>query len=203
MTADLFDRQDALAWAREVKNPLNIEMQAASQRLQLRQMNLLRGLGLNAPALLTDNMIGTVSTEVLNKDFWQQEESGKPMLVVPLIEDGQTIDLIAFDPLDPNGWYLKTGHGFALGAEAITDAVQGWDASDQRLRMHATPLDWLRSGCDGCCVVQWTDEARAEVRHVRTLEVSSPTLARALRLELTRPPRIPEIEVKGMRSRAA
>ena len=71
------------------------------------------------------------------------------------------------------------------------------------MSLHATPLDWLRSGCSGACVTQWTPESRAAVRQVEAIDVTSPKFARALRLELTRPPRIPEIEVRGFKTRAA
>ncbi|MCB4862335.1 hypothetical protein K7W03_22345, partial [Sphingobium sp. PNB] len=144
-----------------------------------------------------------VKAEIDDRDFWTPSDDGQRLIITPLEEGGQIVDLIAFDIKTPDVWYLRTGNGFALGAESIEAASHGWGAADQRLILHATPMDWLRSSCFGACVTQWTAESRAAVRQVPAIDVGSPKFARALRLELTRPPRIPEIEVKGMQSRAA
>lgn len=188
---------------KEALNPLRQEMGAAVGRITFRQAEVLRGMGVPVAQLIGDSMVGIVAAEVDKRDIWTPIETGKTMIATPLEEEGQIVDLIAFDIKCPDIWYLRTGAGWALGSEAITAAVQGWGAADQRLELHATPLDWLRAGCTGTCVTQWTPESRAAIRSVEAIDVASPKFARALRLELTRPPRIPEIEVKGMHSRAA
>lgn len=187
---------------REALNPLRQEMSSAAGRVTFQQVERLRAFGLPMPSLIGRNLIGTVQAEVDSRDFWTPIDTGRSMVVTPLEDCGDIIDLIAFDPAVPDVWYLRTGAGWALGSDTIADACEGWDA-DQHLTLHATPLDYLRAGCTGACVTQWTPESRAGIRQVHWVDVASPKFARALRLELTRPPRIPEIEVKGMHSRAA
>ncbi|GLI99147.1 hypothetical protein [Sphingobium sp. BS19] len=194
---------DIRQWSDEFRNTLRQEMASAALRMDMRQAEYMRGLGVPVALMLEHNLIGTVTVEVDSRDFWTPIDTGKAMVVTPLVEDGATLDLIAFDPKDPDIWFLRTGEGWALGCDAVRDAVQGWDSADKRLSLHATPLDWLRAGSSGACVTQWTPESRSAVRHVDAIVVTSIKFARALRLELSRPPRIPEIEVKGAQSRAA
>lgn len=194
---------ETAAFIEDVRNPLRAEMLTAGQRFTLKWAEYMRGLGVPVPALLHDGLIGVARVETDKRDFWVPVDTGKPMIVTPVEEDGQALDLIAFDPVEPDVWYLRTGNGYALGADAVRNAVQGWDAADKRLLLHATPLDWLRAGAEGACVTQWTPESRSAVRHVDAVDVTSIKFARALRLELSRPPRIPEIEVKGTQTRAA
>lgn len=187
------------------KNPLWNEMHAAAARLSFRQVEVLRGMGIPVPALLAECMIGVANVETDSADNWTPIETGKPMIVTPLEEDGRIADLIAFDPKDPDTWYLRTAKGWALGMAHLDEITRntGWPETQQWVDLHATPLDWLRAGCTGACVTQWNGESRAALRLHQRVHVASSKFARALRLELTRPPRIPEIEVKGMQSRAA
>lgn len=190
------------AWRHELENPLRVEMRAAHARLEGRQMEILAGLGLPAAQLYAETLIGVTTGAIDRRDFWQPDEAGRRLLVTPLTEAGAILDLVAFDPKEPNAWYLRTGHGWALGHEAMERASQGWPG-DAPLVLHATPMEWLASGCEGTCVVQWTDEARRTIRDLAACEVRSSEFARALRLELTRPPRIPEILVRRWQNRAA
>lgn len=194
--------RDLAAFRDEVGNPLRKEMTAARLAIEFAQVGVLRGLGLPPAQLLADDMIGVVRASVDKRDFWTPDEGGKRLLVTPLIEDGATTDIIAFDPKEPNAWFLRTGNGWALGADAVRRASDPWP-TDHPIIIHATPMQWLQSGCDGACVTQWTHEARVAVRNLPACDVPSPEFARALRLELTRPPRIPEISVRSWQNRAA
>jgi hypothetical protein len=115
------------------------------------------------------------------------------------MEDGCIIDLIAFKPDDPDAWCNRVGNCWALGMDDINTARDAWGS----LFLHPTPLDWLRSGGRGACVVEWNHEARSTLRNVGEIDVTSPKFAQALRLELARPPRLPEISIKRMRRGAA
>ncbi|MBA4754574.1 MAG: hypothetical protein H2050_07070 [Sphingobium sp.] len=186
-------------------NPLWQEMAKATGRLSFRQAEMLRGLGVPVAGLIAESMIGITAAEFDSRDFWTPVPTGKIMIVTPLEEDGRIADLIAFDPTDPDTWYLRTGTGWALGHDHLDEISRnaGWPDTQQWVDLHATPLDWLRAGCTGACVTQWNAESRSRLRHHDRIHVASSKFARALRLELTRPPRIPEIEVKGTQSRAA
>lgn len=196
---------DALAltaWRQELESPLRLEMRAALARLEGRQIEVLRGLGLPAAQLHAETVIGVVTGTIDRRDFWQPDEAGRRLVVTPLIESGCVLDIVAFDPKEPNAWYLRTGEGWALGHDALARAAQCWPG-DAPIVLHATPMEWLASGCEGACVAQWTDEARRAIRDLAACEVRTAEFARALRLELTRPPRIPDIQVRRWQNRAA
>lgn len=186
-------------------NPLWQEMVKATERLTFRQVEILRGVGVPVVGLVQHNMIGMVNVETDRRDCWTPLPEGKAMVVTPLEEGGKIADLIAFDPQAPDIWYLRTETGWALGAGHLHEIERniGWSETQQWVDLHATPLDWLRAGATGACVTQWNTESRLSLRMHQRLRVASNKFARALRLELTRPPRIPEIEVEGMQSRAA
>ncbi len=118
-------------------------------------------------------------------------------MVVPLIEDETVVDLVAFNPHEPGKWALRTCASWALGMDAIEAVEHAWDDTERHLTLHATPLDWIRDGGNGLCVVQWTEEARSRLRKVALLKVDDQRFAQHVRLELTRPPSIPEFAVKG------
>lgn len=204
MTLPLLDDDmlEVSAWKREARNPLRIEMDAAVLRLDLRQMDILRGIGLPAAQLHAEAAIGLVQVETDSRDFWTPIDTGKAMLVTPLVEEESVVDLIAFDPKAPDRWYLRTGAGWALGHDAVRRATDGW-GEPERLELHPTPLEWLRSGCSGACVAQWTDEARMALRSLVGIDVGLPRFAHVLRLELSRPPRLPDIQARKLRQHAA
>ena len=187
------------AYLDEEANPLHREMIAARAAMAPGHYRFMQSAGIPADVVVAA-MIGAARATVDRRDFWVPDEDGKQMIVTPLIEAGRTIDLIAFDPSEPNAWYLRTGHGWALGIDSLTAPYWPGDPAPV---IHPTPLCWLSSGCEGACVSQWTDEARAAIRRLEACEVRSPEFARALRLELTRPPRIPEIKVARWQDRAA
>ena len=182
------------AHAAEVLNPLRQEMLAATLAVEFRQMCVLRGLGLPAATLFADGLIGATVASVDKEDRWQPDEGGRALLVTPSIEGGVITDLIAFDPRQPDHWFLRSGNGWALGADDILTAREGWPGTPP-LTLHATPLDYLRAGATGAAVVEWTAQARQALLQVDRIDVADPKFAQRLRLELARPPRMPQIAV--------
>ena len=113
-------------------------------------------------------------------------------LVLPVWDDGALIDLVAFRSGNPADWRLRTGLGLALGLE------QGWECHHwhDEVELSPTPLDWLRNGTDGLCVVNWD---APDINMLASLpRISCPTreLAAQLRRALTRPQPLPPITVK-------
>ena len=111
-----------------------------------------------------------------------------------MLVGGAIIDIVAFDPEKPDEWFLRTGNAWALGMDAIAEARDNWTGN--RIFLSATPLDWLRAGMRGACVIDWTLDAVTTLRDAVEIQVAEPRFARALRLELSRQPRITEIAVK-------
>ena len=191
------------SFAAEQRNPLRREFEAARAGINFRQFEILRGLGFPTAQLIADGKIGVVAGAIEREDYWRPEEGGESMIITPLQEDSRTVDLIAMDPHDLNGWYLRTGIAWALGMDAIERAAAPWGENAEPLILHPTPAEWLRSGGEGACVVQWTYEARASLRRLGNITVAEPAIAHRLRLELTRPPRLPDIQVRRWRRNAA
>ena len=133
-------------------NPLWQEMSAATARLTLRQVEMLRGLGIPAVDLIAESMIGITAAEFDSRDFWTPIPTGKPMIVTPLEEDGKIADLIAFDPSNPDTWYLRTGTGWALGHDHLDEITRniGWPEMQQWVDLHATPAGLAARWLHGC-----------------------------------------------------
>lgn len=197
------DHTDTDAWLHEYRNPLRREMEKALLGMTADATRQLVAMGMPAAELMAAHLIGRCHAETDRYDFWQPADDGPIMLVTPAIERGQVIDLVAFNPAEPDAWFLRTGAAWTLGREAIDDAIGAWSGHDDGVDLHATPLDWLRYGGDGACIVDWCDEARTTLRNVAKVRVTAPAMAHMLRLELTRPPKIPEITVTRLRRHAA
>lgn len=186
---------------REVNNPLRLELGAYAQAATIDDMRKLMATGAPAPEIFGAGILGFANAEVGRNDFWQPASHGPRCAVIAAIEEGIILDLIAFDPAAPDVWFIRTGNAWALGMDAVTEVSRSWNGGE--LLLHPTPLDWLKARGVGACVVNWTDDARRALRDLPAINVSSPKIAQALRLELSRPPRLPEIQVKRWRRDAA
>jgi hypothetical protein len=85
---------------------------------------------------------------------YELQEDGSPAIIVPVVEDGDTLDLCAIDP-DSQHVGTRLGLSRGLGLDAITKARMG--CCD--LHLVERPLDWLRSP-----VVYPADYARGPVK---------------------------------------
>ena len=116
--APAVDAEHLREFLAEQRSALHREFSFAQQRLSFRHFEIMRGHGIPAAQLVADGRIGVVKANVERDDFWSPDEGGKSMIVTPVVEDGRTIDLVAFLLSDPDAWYLRTGDGWAL--EAVT-----------------------------------------------------------------------------------
>lgn len=82
----------------------------------------------------------------------------------------ELVDIVALAPRDESQWALWRGAVDLLGQDAIDRAgVFGRDCAELRdrvwgtrwinLRVHATPIGWLRGAMRGVCVLSWTPAA--------------------------------------------
>lgn len=205
MTGEEIDRDiaetvaEAAAEARQLTDALAIEMESAAARLTIVHLTYLNAMGIAGPIIAHFTGQGRLGSVNVGFDhhLWVPEETGPTLMVTPLGEDGVIVDLIAFNPHEPANWAMRTGASWALGLDVLTDVNHAWTSSERHLTLHATPFDWIRDGGNGLCVVQWNDEARATLRKVPLLKVQDQRFAQLVRLELTRPPAIPEIAVNG------
>ena len=116
-------------------------------------------------------------------------------LVLPVWEDGNLVDLVAFPTTNPCDWRLRTGLGLALGLERGWERFQWQD----EVTLSVDPLDWLRNGADGLCVVDWDAPDIAMLASLPSISCPSREAASQLRRALTRPQSLPSIFVKETR----
>ena len=80
-----------------------------------------------------------------------------PDPMVPLI------DLLAFRLEEPDRWWLRCGiPNLVLGKNQLINAM----LTGSNTALHATPLEWLRAGCEGCCPLDLAADLH-EVAHMR------------------------------------
>jgi hypothetical protein len=201
---DASDKDGLILWAKSRTHWLRQEADSYCLKLDYFQFRKMLGLGANVAVARSRNIFGFATVEELSGDRWQPSDTGTRMATVTVFYGADVVDIVAFEPSNPSRWLLRTGDGWALGADAIAIKVfNGEWEGDEPLPIHATPFDWLKSDMKGCCVINWTDEARQTLRQVDRISSPSARYAQALRLELTRPPALPEIIYPGSARHAA
>lgn len=84
------------------------------------------------------------------KERWWPDPQGFWAMVVPVLENGREIDIVAFRTDQPTRWWWRIGCAPFLGADLLHSL---WD--DGPLRIAATPLDWLREGGEALTILDW------------------------------------------------
>ena len=92
------------------------------------------------------------------------------------------------------GTALWRGMGFALGQDQIDNPATYW--AEGALRIHRTPLDWLRANRKGICVVN-PSRAYEKLRSVPRIEVEDKEMAATVRRWLEPPKPRAKVIVKG------
>ena len=199
------ERQEGWTIDPEWHSNLFAEMAEYAKHIKLKHCQHLAALGVKHwPHITGAGHLGFARIEIDKRDLWQPIETGKPHLIIPVFEGTGMVDLIAFDPGNPDFWALRTGLGWALGADEIYAARAGWNDEQRTLRVAATPLEWLTIDGPAACIIDgWSWHACAELREVPFVQVANNNLARVLRLQLSKPPRIPEIMISGGERHAA
>lgn len=106
--------------------------------------------------------IGQVS---LSRAGWEPEGPDRRLLI-SVRRLGELVDVVALASHVRDEWSLRTGLGWALGMDAIDDAHLALAREEKRIRvrLHATPFDWLAAAGDGLCVLDWCAASLGELR---------------------------------------
>jgi hypothetical protein len=168
---------------------LSEELRAAAGRVRQSHIDRMAGL-VGAEALASacyhDSHIAVAEVEEAGGLYVPTE--GAPLhFVTPVRVAGELIDLCCWRPMLPNRWLLRTGVGWCLGEDA---SIGDWDCS---VTLRATPLEWLRSGCDGAVILDWASPEVRQLANLQTVRVSDPAVGRMLLDALSRPARLPNI----------
>lgn len=152
----------------------------------------LQALGIPGSTIATlgaSTPIGVGRIATLPDLQFEPSEEGKSHIILPVWEGQGVIDLVAFNPADPNRWYRRTGLAPLLNADEISQPR--WDSGV--IDVWATPLDWLRAGGSGVVILDYDD--REIVRQLAQCEtiITDNMTARLIRLEFSRPRPVPRI----------
>lgn len=159
------------------------------------QLGHMRKLGLLNPGVARmgreHHQFGVANVRPIDDGLYVPDGDGFPALVVPVFEDGQLVDLVAFRTAEPERWWLRKGVGGLLGL------YRGWSPYEwaDNVLLHETPLKWLQAGGKDLCVVDWD---ATEVHRINTFErvtVSTPGLRSLLLKTLKRPYRLVPVDV--------
>ncbi len=76
-----------------------------------------------------------------------------PAVIIPASDrSGRLCDFVAYDPNDPDRWYLREGYETPiLGARELAGASIGGGP----IPLYPRPCDWLDAGGHGVCVLMW------------------------------------------------
>lgn len=180
---------------------LHAEMRAAAEASTLLHFRHLEALGIPVVTVADrrrDHWGWGVASVIDAGDGLYQPDDGPLHLVLPVHEDGELVDLVAFRSKDPTRWLLRTGLGWALGLERGLERLT-WQES---VCLSVSPLEWLRHGAEGVCILDWTAPEIKQLRDLPRIECSDARLAARLKAALTRTPQLPEISLVRRRRAA-
>ena len=138
---------------------------------------------------------------------YQPHPDGEPHLIAvegvpePHLGWREIFDFVAFKSDAPGTWWRRTGYADVLGADEIDRLA----FLRQPVIVHETPLDWLRAGCRGCVILDWTFNPKTAFALSTEIHCATPALATALRkrfAEVSRPHQAVRVLVQEARNAA-
>lgn len=151
---------------------LDAEYRAATRAAGRKAARRLRDLGVPLGVLYglaTDFCVyGAGRVETHRSGVFEFSPEGTPAIVQPAARcsvpgEPEIIDLVCWFPDNPNRWWQRTGNGLFLDYDALNRSSftpnLGVDddgnpfRQPQPLLVHSSPLDYLRAGCTGTCLL--------------------------------------------------
>ena len=150
----------------EAANPLRPVLSQACARLiasdaalrQLVAQRIERGL---LSELYAREAIGIGQVSISHDGSLWEPEGPDRRLLLAVCEQGVPVDVVALSSTNENEWSLLTGLCPVLGWDAWLRASLGLT---DRLPVWSTPMQWLRAGGIGICVLQWDANALGMLR---------------------------------------
>ncbi len=196
------------------------ELEAATARMTLEQATWLQSEGLDVAARRVVGPVGRgyVVPSVEDTFEWCEEgDEGLNAIVVGVWDQSYVwaaeavrrsdpslapalIDLVAFDPRNPQRWLRRLGTATWLGEWEVDSRKMGALATIEPLPLYPTPLDWLHGGGAGACLLDWKRVyLREKLEGLGAIVAFDPMHAAALKegLRRKRPqPPLPKILLK-------
>lgn len=147
-------------------------------------MRLLESAGVSRRCLLTpEGVCGAFGLAVIEPTGarFQFSEAGRDAVAIGLHgADCELVDLLAWCPDSPGQWWTRFGLAVFAGEEAVERAA----FLGKPLRLHETPMDWLRANCAGAVVLDPLADIRLDVENVAAIECASVAHGRAIARQL-------------------
>lgn len=179
---------------------LEAEMASAAARVRQEHMDRLISLGVPGSAIARLGAIQPVfgiSAALPERSHIYQPGDGPPHVVMPVMDVGSMIDLIAWRTTQPARWLWRKGLGWALGTDWL---LPRWD--DGPVRLFATPLEWLAGAGQGICILDWNAPEIREMAMLEAIEADE-LIGRRLLAVLSKPVRLPRMVYRKAVRRAA
>ena len=180
---------------------LRDEIETAGGNVKNPHLDRIRALGVTSTTIATLGAVqvpfGVMDCENIGGGIFQPG-GDIPHMVQPVFDDGAIIDIVAWRTTEPQNWLWRTGAAWALNTDAI--AANSW--GNAPLSIDATPLDWLRNGATGLCILNWDAPEIRQLLRVKSINADG-HIARQLRGSLMKPAYFPEIQIaEGLRHAA-
>lgn len=175
------------------------EFQAANGRLTQKHFDHMTSLGFPSSCWFgAPSLVGLEFVETTDSNRYWPREHGNVHYVAPVLTGGPSgqlwdlLDLVVFKPSRPDQWWLRAGNGVLLGPDWPEWCVT---LDNEPLYLHSTPLDWLRAGGQGSCIVDWSASLSLHLGSCADIICDTPELASRLHYALNKPTRPPNIHV--------
>lgn len=170
------------------------EMKTAAFAVRQAHLDRLRALGVTKGTIADAGAeffpFGVTEAEPSRGGTYQPGQ-GLAHIVLPVLERGELVDLCAFRSTAPDEWSLRVGNGWALGLNNCV-ASHSWEPS---VHLSSNPLEWLRRDRAGICILDWRSPELMQLDALDFVTVSDPATARLLAEALSRPVRLPNIQI--------
>ncbi len=179
---------------------LEAEMASAVSRVRQEHIDRMLALGVRGAAIADLGAIQPpfgISPALPERSHYYQPSDGPAHVIMPVMDMGDMIDLIAWRSTNPARWFWRTGLGWALGTDWL---LPRWD--DGPVRLFATPLEWLANAGQGICILDWNAPEVREMAALESVEADQ-MVGRRLLAVLSKPVRLPRIVYRKEASRAA
>jgi hypothetical protein len=184
---------------------LQNDLDRALSNTRTAHIDHVRALGASPAAIVTLGSrqlpFGVERIDVDDAGRWWPAETGKPALVVPVIERGEPIDIVAFRSSQPARWWWRIGVGGLLGHDVLNRDI--WPGDE--LAVVSTPIAWISAAGEAVCILDWDlpDHELSPMRDFHGIHCDTPILASRLRKRLAQPRKVPPISVPKEAAHAA
>lgn len=163
-------------------------------------------LGITVDAAIAAGGMGTAKVTPLADGLFEPG-GNMPVCLLPVFDgpvpesgtpwpDSRLIDIAVFHLSKPEEVWLRRGDAVLLHEGAADELYL-----DEPLRIHPTPLSWLRAGAEGCVVLDWK-RAASRLRCVAAIDADDVEHARGIQRRLHQPSPMPDIRYPERRDAA-